>query len=113
MSTLTLHQTPGWVAYLAWLVGGAGMGLVMPTLSLLLLEFSPVLERGKNSSALQICDVIGSALCVGVGGVMVAAAAHSLLSLPVALRLVDIAMAALALTGSMLAGRARGVRQDG
>ncbi|HEX3812513.1 MAG TPA: MFS transporter [Mycobacteriales bacterium] len=113
MSTLTLHQTPGWVAYLAWLVGGAGMGLVMPTLSLLVLDFSPVAERGKNSSALQICDVIGSALCVGVGGVMVAAAAHSLLSLPVALRLVDITMAVLALSGSVLAGRARGVRQDG
>jgi MFS family permease len=107
MSTLTLQHTPGWIAYLAWLLGGTGMGLVMPTLSLLLLELSPVAERGRNSSALQICDVISSALTVGVGGVLVAAAAHSLLSLRGALGIVDVTMAALATCGALLAGRAR------
>jgi len=107
VSFLTVSGVPGWVAYLAWIVGGTGMGLVMPVLSLLLLELSPVAERGKNSSALQIADAISSALTVGIGGVLVAAAAHGQLSLRGAIWTIDLAMAAIALSGAVLAHRAR------
>lgn len=105
MSTLTISGTPGWVAYFAWVFGGTGMGLAMPVLSLLLLELSPVAERGKNSSALQIADALSGAVTIGIGGVLIAAATRGMLSLHGALGIVDVAMAGVALTGAVLASR--------
>ncbi len=63
----------GWVALPAWLLAGFGMGLAYPTFSVLVLELSPAAERGANSSALQVCDMLGSALSAGLGGVVLAA----------------------------------------
>jgi MFS family permease len=68
---------PGWVAFAACLVGGAGMGLAMPAVSVLLLRFSPEDQRGFNSSALQLGDWVGSALTVGLGGVLLTALASA------------------------------------
>jgi MFS family permease len=65
----------GWPAYLSWFVAGVGMGLSMPSVGVLLLDLSPEAERGANSAALQISDVTGSALCIGLSGVLVAGAA--------------------------------------
>jgi MFS family permease len=107
MSTLTISGVPGWLAYPAWVLGGTGMGLVMPVLSLVLLDLSPADERGKNSSALQIADAISSAVTVGIGGVLVAAATHDLLTLHGAIGIFDVAMAGTALIGAVMAGRAR------
>lgn len=107
MVGLAVPHGPGWLAYPAWLVGGAGMGLVMPSVNVLLLEFSPAAERGKNSSALQICDVISSAIGVGAGGVLVAAAEHHQLSLRLAIALINVTMGAVALSGALLSRRAR------
>src|SRR5690606_14526052 len=61
---------PGWVAFAASACGGAGMGLGMPSLSVLLLRLSPVAERGFNTSAMQLGDWITSALTIGAGGVL-------------------------------------------
>jgi MFS family permease len=108
MSTLTISGVPGWIAYPAWVLGGTGMGLVMPVLSLALLDLSPAEERGKNSAALQIADAISSAVTVGIGGVLVAAATHDLLALHSAIGIFDVAMAGTALAGAVMAGRARG-----
>lgn len=105
MALLTVNGLPGWVAYLAWFVGGAGMGSVMPSLSILLLDFSPESQRGRNSSAMQIADVTTSAICVGLGGVMVAAAERTALSLGVALRVIDVGMGCFAILGVALAAR--------
>jgi MFS family permease len=106
MTLLTVPHLPGWIAYPTWMVGGTGMGLVMPSLSILLLEMSPVAERGQNSAALQICDVMTSAVCIGLGGVLVAAAEHGALSLRTAVGAIDVSMAVFALAGVTLAGRA-------
>lgn len=67
-------NTSGWAAVPAWIVGGLGMGMAFPTLSVLALNFSAPSEQGANSSALQISDTLGSSLGVGVAGALVNAA---------------------------------------
>ncbi len=74
-ATVAVPAFGGWPAYLTWFVAGAGMGLSMPSVGVLLLDLSPEAERGANSAALQISDVTGSALCIGLSGVLVAGAA--------------------------------------
>jgi hypothetical protein len=83
------------------------MGLAMSSLSVLLLAFSSPAERGVNSSALQLADSVGSALCIGLGGALVAASARDLLPLSRATGALDVLMLAVALTGAALAAQAR------
>jgi MFS family permease len=66
--------TSGWAALPAWIVGGLGMGMAFPTLSVQVLNLSAPSEQGANSSALQISDTLGSSLAVGVAGALVNAA---------------------------------------
>ncbi|MGY1705101.1 MFS transporter [Geodermatophilus sp. SYSU D00697] len=96
----------GWPAYLTWAVAGFGMGLGMPTVGVLLLAASPEHRRGADSAAFQIADVTGSALCVGVVGVLVAAATAALLPLPGAVALAAALLAGLAVLGAVVAPRA-------
>jgi MFS family permease len=96
----------GWPAYLSWAVAGLGMGLGMPSVGLLLLEQSPEHRRGADSASLQIADVTMSALCIGLAGVLVAAADAGLMSLPVAVTVSIAVFTALALVGAGVAGRA-------
>ncbi|OZM74032.1 MFS transporter [Amycolatopsis antarctica] len=95
---------PPWVAFAASAVGGAGMGLAMPAISLLLLRFSPVAERGFNTSALQLGDWVSSAITVGLGGVLLgllgSAAAPSS-----AVAVLATAMVLVAAIGSLLTRR--------
>ncbi len=105
MSLLTFSAVPGWVAYIVWPVGGAGIGTVFPVLSVLLLEVSPPEERGKNSSALTIGDTMMTSLTIGLGGTLVAAAEHGSIGLGPAVRLLDWAMAVIAVVGIVAAGR--------
>ncbi|GAA4617710.1 MFS transporter [Actinoallomurus liliacearum] len=64
----------GWAAVPAWIVGGLGMGMALPTLSVQVLALSAPSEQGANSSALQISDTLGASLAVGVAGALVNAA---------------------------------------
>ncbi|WP_067814056.1 MFS transporter [Actinomadura kijaniata] len=68
--TLAL-QVNGWAAAPAWILGGAGMGFAISSLSVLTLDQSAEQEQGANSSALQISDTLGSSLVVGVAGALV------------------------------------------
>ncbi len=70
LATVAL-QLSGWLAAPAWIIGGAGMGFSIGSLSVLLLDLSPEDEQGVNSSALQISDTLGSSLVVGVAGALV------------------------------------------
>jgi len=107
MVLIVLPGGTAWAAYPIWFVAGLGMGMAMPSVGVLLLELSPPEQRGANSAAMQISDVIVAALCIGAGGALVAAAENGLLPLSVAVATVDLAMAVLALTGVLLAYRVR------
>jgi MFS family permease len=96
----------GWPAYPFWAVAGLGMGLGMPSLGVLLLDQSPEHRRGADSAALQIADVTASALCVGLAGVLIAAAAAGPLSLPAAVIASVAVFTFVSLVGVGVAGRA-------
>jgi MFS family permease len=99
----------GWPAYLSWAVAGLGMGLGMPSVGVLLLEQSPEHRRGTDSASFQIADVTGSALCVGVVGVLVAASTAGVLPLRVAVLAAVVLLTALAGLGALLSPRAGAV----
>ncbi|MGY1636467.1 MFS transporter [Geodermatophilus sp. SYSU D00742] len=103
----------GWPAYATWAVAGLGMGLGMPSVGVLLLAQSPEHRRGADSAAFQIADVTGSALCVGLVGVLVAAATAALLPLPAAVAVAATVLTGLALVGAVLAPRAAAPAQEG
>jgi hypothetical protein len=109
---VAVPDLPGWPSYLTWGVAGLGMGLGMPSLSILLLGQSPAQRRGADSAALQIADVTGSALCVGVVGVLVAAAAAGQMSLSAAVLGAVALLAALAVLGAATARRAGAVSPE-
>ena len=96
----------GWPAYPFWAVAGLGMGLGMPSVGVLLLDQSPEHRRGADSAALQIADVTASALCVGLAGVLVAAATAGLLPLSAAVIASVAVFTVVALVGVGVAGRA-------
>jgi MFS family permease len=103
---IALPGIGGWPAYLSWAVAGLGMGLAMPSVGVLLLDQSPEHRRGADSAAFQISDVTGSALCVGVVGVLIAASTAAVLSLSAALLVAVAVLTALAVLGAVLAPRA-------
>jgi MFS family permease len=103
---ITVPGVGGWPAYLSWAVAGLGMGLGMPSVGVLLLDQAPEHRRGADSAAFQIADVTGSALCVGLVGVLVAATTAGLLPLRVAVLLAIGVLTLLAALGAALAPRA-------
>jgi hypothetical protein len=76
----------------------------MPAISVLLLRYSPEGERGFNTSAMQLADWVGSALLIGLGGVLLGAVGSVLDPSP-AMALLTVALVALALVGVRLTGR--------
>jgi Major Facilitator Superfamily len=105
-AVIALPGVGGWPAYLTWGVAGLGMGLGMPSAGVLLLGRSPEHRRGADSAAFQIADVTGSALCVGVAGVLVAAAASGLMPLSAAVLVAVAVLTGLAVLGAVVAPRA-------
>lgn len=106
VSIVTSPAVPAWTALLPWAIGGAGMGLAMPAISLLTLRLSPEEEQGENAAALQISDAVGSAVSIAVAGAVVAAAraaGHT----SAGIATVDLLLAALAVAGSLVALRTR------
>lgn len=57
-----------WPLVAAMAVAGLGMGLAMASTSLVLMQLSPEESLGFNSSALQVGEVVGSAVLAGVAG---------------------------------------------
>ncbi|WP_116051311.1 MFS transporter [Amycolatopsis palatopharyngis] len=96
--------SPGWPVYVVSLLAGAGMGVAMPAISLLLLRFSVERERGFNTSAMQLGDWMGSALTIGLGGVLLAALA-SAAQPSAAMGVLAVLMATVALTGAVVSRR--------
>ncbi|NYI03874.1 MFS transporter [Allostreptomyces psammosilenae] len=96
---------PVLVAIVGWAVAGLGMGMVYPTLSVLTLELSAPAEQGRNSSALQLADSLGTTMVLAVGGSLFAALVSR--SADTAYLAIFLISGVLSLLGLLLAGRAR------
>jgi MFS family permease len=68
-------HVPVAVGLVAWTVAGLGMGLAYAPLSLMMLREAPPGREGRTSASLNLADVLGTALGIGVGGAAVAAGA--------------------------------------
>jgi MFS family permease len=110
--TILLPGVGGWPAYLSWGVAGLGMGLGMPSVGVLLLEQSPEHRRGSDSAALNIADVTGSAVCVGIVGILIALTAAGVLPLREAVGVAVGVLALLAASGAVLGARAAAPAAD-
>jgi MFS family permease len=98
---------PPWLAVVLWVVCGAGMGMAFPAINVLALGLTADRERGFTSSALQVADMMFSAVCVGFGGVLLvslaSAAAPTAAVIPI-----DLTMAGVAAVGFILHSRKTG-----
>lgn len=68
---VSLLVVPGVWAYTAiagWALAGLGIGMVYPTLALLVFDLSPTHAQGANTSALQVADALTSAFVLAIVG---------------------------------------------
>ncbi|WP_139219440.1 MFS transporter [Actinopolyspora alba] len=107
---------PEWGAdraiFVFWSIAGAGMGISVASTAVRVLGLSDQAERGFNSAALQISDMLGQALLVGLGGALV----NLLASTREPTLGVVVLAGLLMLTGSLgarLVARSRGIILDG
>jgi MFS family permease len=85
----------------AWTVAGLGMGLAYAPISLMMLREAPPGREGWASASLNLADVLGTAIGIGVGGAALAASARTSVYLGVMAAFAvaaAVALAALALT---------------
>lgn len=95
---------PPWLVFGTLAVAGAGLGLGASAASVLTLGYSSITDRGFNSAAMQISDLLGQVVMIGVGGALItalASAAHP----SAAVATLDLIMAAIALLGALATGR--------
>ncbi|MYW19734.1 MFS transporter [Streptomyces sp. SID2955] len=118
-----LHSVPVWSVAVAWGVGCFGMGLVISSTSVLLLQLSAPEEAGTNSAALQISDALSNVVLLAATGAAFASlgggstaagtatgagsAAATGSGHPAAFAAVFLPMAAVALAGAWVTRRLR------
>jgi MFS family permease len=106
-ATVLASFMPPFMAAIGWLVAGLGMGLGITSLSVLVLELSPVEEQGANAAAMQVSDALGSIVLIGAAGAIFAGlhtAGHDNSGV---FLLIFAVMAVVAAAGAVLAPRAR------
>ncbi len=64
---------PAWIAAITWVLPGVGMGMMYSAVTLVVLRQSRPEEQGAATSALQLADILGTALGTGVAGAITAA----------------------------------------
>jgi MFS family permease len=62
------------VGIAAWTIAGFGMGLSYAPITLLMLKAAPTGREGWASASLNLADVLGSAMGIGIGGAAITAA---------------------------------------
>ncbi|MFC5856327.1 MFS transporter [Streptomyces chlorus] len=106
--SVLIETVPAWTLAVAWAFGCLGMGLVISSTSVLLLQLSAPEEAGTNSAALQISDGLSNVLLLAAGGAAFAALGGGTVthgttdatgSHPAAFVAVFLPMAAVALAG--------------
>lgn len=107
IALVNIPAVPPYVALLAWIVGGAGMGMSMASVAVLMLQLSPPADHGANSAAIQVADALFSVVFIGLAGAIYAAAARHQGPRTWAFWAIDAVMVALALGGAAVASRIR------
>ena len=69
LACTALHLSP-WLVGVAWVLAGAGMGLMFPRISAYVLAASGVREQGGNSAAMSIADAVGGATAISLAGLL-------------------------------------------
>jgi MFS family permease len=72
MALILLPAVPAAAGIAAWTVAGTGMGLAYAPISLLMLAQAPPGREGWASASLNLMDVLGTAIGIGIGGAAVA-----------------------------------------
>jgi MFS family permease len=98
---------PPFMAAIGWLVAGLGMGVGITSLSVLVLELSPIEEQGANAAALQVSDALGSILFIGAAGAIFAGLHSPGQDNAGVFLLIFAVMTVLALAGAVVAPRVR------
>jgi MFS family permease len=116
MAPVLSPSVPVAVGLAAWTVAGFGMGLAYAPISLMMLREAPPGREGWASASLNLTDVLGTAIGIGIGGSAVAATVRS--GRPVAMGVAiafavaaAVAIAGLAVTRRLPVGRLA-ARQD-
>ncbi len=68
-SATALQLTPGLIGA-AWVLAGAGMGLMFPRISAVVLAASTERDQGGNSAAMSISDAVGGATAISLTGLV-------------------------------------------
>ncbi|MFI6334869.1 MFS transporter [Streptomyces sp. NPDC050535] len=115
--SVLIQAVPVWIVAVAWGFGCLGMGLVIASTSVLLLQLSAPEEAGTNSASLQISDGLANVVLLAAGGAAFAALGGGALSHtattasgshPAAFAAVFLPMAGVALVGAWVTTRVRG-----
>jgi MFS family permease len=101
-------RVPIIVASIAWGIAGIGMGLGYAPLALIVLAEAPPEGQGRATAALQLSDVLGTALGTGTGGAVIAFAAGAGQPAWVGLAGAFVVGALVGFIGLALTGRLRG-----
>lgn len=70
-----LPPTGTWLPIAGLTVAGVGMGLATASGSLVVMQLSPAAELGRNTSSLQVGEMLGNSLLAGLAGTVFAALA--------------------------------------
>ncbi|MFI6011497.1 MFS transporter [Streptomyces sp. NPDC051243] len=116
--SVLIDSVPAWIVAVVWAFGCFGMGLVISSSSVLLLQLSAPEEAGTNSAALQISDALSNVILLAVGGAAFAALGGGAVSHaateasgtgshPAAFAAVFLPMAGVALVGAWVTTRLR------
>lgn len=98
---------PLWATFVAWCVGGFGMGLLFNPTSVATMEYAEAGNEGKVSSQIALGDALGFSLMGGVGGATVAVADRGSIDITTALGLNFAIAFALAMLGVLASRRIR------
>ena len=98
---------PLWATFLAWTVGGLGMGILFNPTTVAAMSYAESGHEGLVGAQVSLADAIGFSLMGGVGGAMVAIADRSSWALTSALGTNFLIAAGLACVGIVVSGNVR------
>ena len=99
-----VHAVPAYVVAIAWAVGGAGMGMTIASVGVLMLSLSDADDTGENSASLQVSDALGNVLLTGSAGVLFTPLGAGT---PAGFAAIFATMTAVSLIGAAVSGRTR------